>query len=47
VHGQRHGELVGLQPPTQTVAGHTAHGQQGQHLGNAEVIGHRQLVFNL
>ena len=39
VHGQRHGEPIGLQPPTRTVAGHAAHGQPRRHHGNAEVIG--------
>jgi len=38
VHGQRHGGSTGLQPPTQTDAGHAAHGQRGQHHGNAGVI---------
>ena len=38
VHGQRHGEPVGLQPPTKTDAGHAAHGQRGQHHGDAGVI---------
>ena len=38
VHGQRHVAPTGLQPPTQMDAGHAAHGQRGQHHGNAEVI---------
>ena len=38
VHGQRHVAPTGLQPPTRTDAGHAAHGQRGQHHGNAEVI---------
>ena len=38
VHGQRHVAPTGLQPPTRTDAGHAAHGQWGQHHGNAEVI---------
>ena len=38
VHGQRHRGSTGLQPPTQTDAGHAVHGQRGQHHGNAEVI---------
>ena len=46
-HNQWLGKRTHILPPSQAVAGHTAHGQQGQHLENAEVIGHRQLVFNL
>lgn len=41
------GYLVGLQPPAETDAGHTAHDQRRRYYGNAGVIGHRQLVFNL
>ena len=38
---------VRLLPPARAVVGHAAHGQLGLHHGNAEVIGHGQLVFNL
>ena len=46
-HGQRHGKHVRLPPPARAVAGHTAHGQLGQNYGNAEVIRHREPVFDL
>ena len=38
---------VRLLPPARAVVGHAAHSQLGLHHGNAEVIGHDQLVFNL
>ena len=38
---------VGLRRPAQAVAGHAAHGQQQQHHGNAEIIGHQQVIFSL
>ena len=47
VHKYQHGKHVSLQPQARAVAGHTAHGQRRQHHGNAEVICHRQPVFNL
>ena len=44
---QRHGKHVRLLPPARAVVGNAAHGQQGLHHGNADVIGHWQVVFNL
>ena len=38
---------VRLLPPARAVVGHAAHDQRRRHHGNAEVIGHCQLVFNL
>ena len=35
------------QRPARAVAGHAAHGQQQQHHGNAEIIGHQQVIFSL
>ena len=46
-HGQWHGKHVRLRLTTQAVAGHAAHGQLGQNYGNAEVIRHREPVFDL
>ena len=45
--GQRHGKHVRLLPPARAVVGHAAHGLRKRHHGNAEVIGHWQLAFNL
>ena len=45
--GNGDGKHVCLQTPAQAVAAHAAHSQRRQHQANAEVIGHRQMGFDL